>query len=470
MQPSPPIEEEVIWAPQPGPQTWAMACPCQMILYGGARGGGKSDCILGKVADHCLTYGSGARVLVLRRTLVQLGELIERAKEIFPHLGAVWKEQKNEWHWENGALIRMRYLDRDADAENYQGQNNSFIAVDEAGNFPNPGPIDKIIGGTLRSARGVRKQALLTANPGGPGHGWLKARFLLDENGNKRPALVPWTDPVAKLSCVFIPSGLKDNKILVDNDPGYVDQLHMSGPAWLVKAWLDGDWDVQPAGGIIDVDRVNVGPRPGGINRVYMGVDGAFTKKTTGDETAISVFGLTADLDWWWLDCQHGRWEIPEVVEQILRMMAEWKPITTWIEGGPSGLAIEPWLRRTMDDQGTPFRVELVSHMHDKVAKAGALSAVVNAGRLWVPQGAAWWPDARDQLIVFDGEDGKADDIVDSAAIIARQARELLTQEAPKARDKGYAPGTGGAFMEEKRRMREAQKAKSANIRRIWER
>src|SRR5262249_17603337 len=43
---------------------------------------------------------------------------------------------------------------------------------------------------------------------------------------------------------VFIPSRLSDNKILTDNDPGYVANLQMQASPELVKAWLEGDWNV----------------------------------------------------------------------------------------------------------------------------------------------------------------------------------------------------------------------------------
>jgi hypothetical protein len=43
---------------------------------------------------------------------------------------------------------------------------------------------------------------------------------------------------------VFIPAKVSDNQILMENDPGYVSRLKASGSASLVKAWLDGDWDV----------------------------------------------------------------------------------------------------------------------------------------------------------------------------------------------------------------------------------
>lgn len=43
---------------------------------------------------------------------------------------------------------------------------------------------------------------------------------------------------------MFIPSRLHDNKILVANDPGYEGRLRGLGSPDLVRAWLEGDWNV----------------------------------------------------------------------------------------------------------------------------------------------------------------------------------------------------------------------------------
>ena len=71
------------------------------------------------------------------------------------------------------------------------------------------------------------------------------ATAVADKIGDKSlPSDVPW-------SRVFIPARVEDNKILMANDPGYVNRIKQSGPEWLVKAWLEGDWNIV-AGGMFD--------------------------------------------------------------------------------------------------------------------------------------------------------------------------------------------------------------------------
>lgn len=234
----------IAWAPQPGPQAAFVTCPVFEVVYGGARGGGKTDSVLGDWALHAQRYGKAAKGLLVRRSLAALGPTIERAKEIFGPLGADWKEGKSEFWMPGGGILRCRYLDRDADADKYQGHDYTRVYVEELTQFPSSKPVDKLKA-TLRSAAGVPCGFRATCNPGGPGHTWVKDRHInpgawqivREEFEN------PFDQTKVMLSRVFIPARLSDNPRLLENDPGYVGRLYLSGSAALVKAWLEGDWD-----------------------------------------------------------------------------------------------------------------------------------------------------------------------------------------------------------------------------------
>jgi hypothetical protein len=63
---SAPAERQVIWEPQPR-QAAFISCPCDDVAFGGARGGGKSDAVLGDWSSHEERYGQDAIGIVLRR-------------------------------------------------------------------------------------------------------------------------------------------------------------------------------------------------------------------------------------------------------------------------------------------------------------------------------------------------------------------------------------------------------------------
>jgi len=240
-------EAAVIWTPQPGPQSALISCPVFEVFFGGARGGGKTEGSIGDWLEHANTYGQHANGIFLRRTAKQLEEVIARTTQIFPHLGAKFREQRSEWRFPNGARLKFRYLERDSDAEEYQGHSYTRVYVEEVTNFPSPEPINKMRA-TLRSAAGVRVGMRLTGNPGGPGHQWVKARYITPHKAGFKILVETFRNPFngqeVKMERVFIPSRIIDNPLLMMNDPQYVARLQQQGSEQLVRAWLDGDWDI----------------------------------------------------------------------------------------------------------------------------------------------------------------------------------------------------------------------------------
>ncbi len=205
-------------------------------VYGGARGGGKTDATLGEFALHQQRYGRNAKGLLVRRNLPALLPTIERAKDIYTQMGATWQEAKSRFVFASGATLAFRYLDRDADAESYQGHDYTRVYVEELTQFAIPGPVDKLKA-TLRSAHGVPCCFRATCNPGGPGHAWVKDRYINPGSG----VVVTHDNGLRQM---FIQAKLSDNRLLDLTDPTYRARLALSGSDALVRAWLDGDWNV----------------------------------------------------------------------------------------------------------------------------------------------------------------------------------------------------------------------------------
>lgn len=232
-----------VWNPQPKQEAF-ITCPADDVGFGGARGGGKSDAVIGDWLLHEKRYGEDAIGMAFRRERTQLIELIERARQILTPMGHKWHEQDKFFRGPNGGRLRFTYLERDADADAYQGHSYSRLYCEEMGTFPSEGPINKL-NGTLRSGNGVPCQFKGTTNPGGPGHNWLKERYKL--NGIPQGFEVfkfsfvnPFTNKAVERTRMFIPSRVTDNKYLGDD---YIAGLHMAGSDSLVRAWLMGDWD-----------------------------------------------------------------------------------------------------------------------------------------------------------------------------------------------------------------------------------
>lgn len=428
-----PADITPVLAPNPGPQTLALQCPIDDLLYGGARGGGKGVFLILDMIRHDQESKGLGRGLLIRKKLTDLRDFIKESRMYLSKLGWRYNISEKTWISPLGSEFVLAYLEHEDDWENYQGWNLSWLAIDEVGQYKNSDIIDKLYA-TLRKPDVPRKSLRLTANPGGPGHEWLKKRYV-----DRAPPGVPFTDYIVTPSGeklptmrVYIPARLKDNPAA--NTPEYRAMLAQAGPAYLVKAWLEGDWNVIPSGGVFDCDNINLADSHPPLDRmrIYVGLDGAFTTKTHGDHTAIVVWGVDEARRHWILDVWRDRWDVLEASKQLIAIWRKYGPAMTWIEGGPHGLAIEPYLKERRSDKQVWQPFELVSHLQDKIAKAMPLAALVNDGQLWVQRDAPWWPSFRDELLIFRGED-EANDQVDAAGIVARSIRRVINAEAPPA-------------------------------------
>lgn len=231
-----------VWAPQPGPQTALIDCPFPEIFFGGARGGGKTDGVLGKWAIKEKRYGRDFNGIMFRRTTVSAEDAVERSKQIYLPLGGKFVGSPNPtWRMPNGGRVSFRYLENIDDANEWQGRNVTDAWIEEAGQYPTSGPIDRMFG-VLRSASGIPVQLILTANPGGAGQHWIRDRYRLHPFPAK-PMVLERLLPDGEIhKFAVIPSRLTDNKILLTRDPKYKSRLQMVGSAELVRAWLEGDW------------------------------------------------------------------------------------------------------------------------------------------------------------------------------------------------------------------------------------
>lgn len=300
------------------------------VFYGGARGGGKT---LGSILDwlqHSAQYGEDAVGVFFRRTFKQLEEVIAETQKTFPKIGATYNKQAAEWTMIDGGRLKFRYLERDSDADNYQGHSYTRVYFEEAGGFPSPTPINKLRA-TLRSAKGVPCGMRLTGNPGGPGQNWLRARYIdpapegykvLEEH---YPGLKGETLTVQR---VFIPSKVSDNPRLIENDPLYIARLRQVGSEKLVQAWLDGNWDAVQ-GAFFDEwnDAVHV-------------VSNDFLKRIPKNAPRFRAFdwGSSAPFSCGWYVVSDGTWGLPRLA---LLKYREWYGGEMHDDGRVTGLKMD---------------------------------------------------------------------------------------------------------------------------------
>jgi hypothetical protein len=202
--------------------------------------------MLGDFVAHAGQYGEDAIGLCVRRERTQLKEMIERSRQIYAPIGAKYSSQDKQWRFPNGARLTFAYLENDSDAEAYQGWNTTRVYVEEMGNFPRPEPIFKLMA-TLRSGNPKVKVGFrATANPGGPGHLWIRARYIDPAPRGLKILTDKFTNPFTQeekgIERVYIPSKVTDNRFCNNND--YIARLQLAAGTKLLHAWLHGDWNL----------------------------------------------------------------------------------------------------------------------------------------------------------------------------------------------------------------------------------
>jgi len=238
-------------------QALLLACDCDEIAYMGGRGSGKSTALILDWILHEQRWGQNASGLLLRKTFPELEDLLQECRKIMPKFGHQYKTSEKIWEAKSGAQLKMGYLEHEKDADRYQGRNLNWLAYDEAGLWGNYQMLDKIKG-SVRSANGVKPRVIYTGNPGGPGHNWLKSRFVDPCPAFKINKIQSEVDPAQYITRVYIHATVDDNTELMNNDPGYISRLKNTGPEYLWEAWRFGNWDIVAGGAFDDLWRREV--------------------------------------------------------------------------------------------------------------------------------------------------------------------------------------------------------------------
>ena len=258
--------QEVLFQPNPGPQTNFLAAPEREVLYGGAAGGGKTYSLIVDPLRYCNNPNMNA--LILRRTNDELREIIHKSQEMYPQAypGAKWMEKKSQWTFPSGARIWMTYLEQEKDVLRYQGQAFTYIGFDELTQYPTPYAWDYLRSRLRTADPSLPVYMRGTTNPGGPGHSWVKKMFI-----DPAPAGKPfWATDITTGETLrypkqhakseqplfrrrFIPAKLVDNPFLYEQ--GDYEAMLLSLPETQRRQLLEGSWDVAEGAAFSEFDR-----------------------------------------------------------------------------------------------------------------------------------------------------------------------------------------------------------------------
>jgi len=240
-------EENVIFRPNDGPQTDFLAASETDVLYGGAAGGGKSYAML--VDPLRYAHRGAHRALILRRSMPELRELIDKSRELYPKAfpGCKYKEVEKLWNFPSGAKIEFGFLERDADVYRYQGQAYSWIGFDEITHQATEFSWNYLASRLRTTDPEIIPYMRCTANPGGVGAHWVKKRYITPSPPNES------FEGSDGLSRKFIPARLDDNPYLAHD--GRYEQMLKALPPTQRRQLLEGDWEVAEGAAFTEFDR-----------------------------------------------------------------------------------------------------------------------------------------------------------------------------------------------------------------------
>lgn len=287
---------DMVWVPNPGPQTDAYFCQADELFYGGQAGGGKSALVIG------LSLTEHQRSLLLRRTAKEAEGWVDDYVAILGDRDG-FNGQTNTWR-RDGRIIDLSGCQLEADKQKFKGRPHDLIAFDEVADFTES-QYTFIIGWNRSTVPGQRCRVVATGNPPTTPEGlWVLKRWAawLDPNhpnpaapGELRwyttgkedkeievdgpgPHIINGEEVIAR-SRTFIPAKLSDNPDLAAS--GYAATL-AALPAELRAAYRDGKFDAALKDGAFQTiptawvraaqDRWDERP-PQGVPMCCMGVD-----------------------------------------------------------------------------------------------------------------------------------------------------------------------------------------------------
>lgn len=270
--------------PQPGPQTMFMTSPADIVIYGGAAGGGKTYALLLEALRHKETKGFGG--VIFRKNYTQItaeGGLWDASEKIFYKVpdSSPRKTPKLHWKFDSGSKLHFAHIDKEEDLLAWQGTEIAYLAFDELTHFSQHQFMYML--SRNRSTCGVRPYVRATCNP--DSDSWV-ANFISwwidQETGYPIPErsgkirwmvrlneTIYWADTKENAieiamdngiereqaetmpkSLTFIASKLQDNKILMKNDPNYLANLQAL-PVVDRERLLYGNWKIKAAAGLM---------------------------------------------------------------------------------------------------------------------------------------------------------------------------------------------------------------------------
>lgn len=436
-----------------------LSLQCEEALYGGALGGGKTLCLLMWLAQgvDIPTYSA----VFFRRTYAQLSKSndspLTKSHELYRPLGGKYKGSEHKWTFPSGATIEFGHLPHEDSVQNYQGPAYHRVAFDELTQFSENQYTYLFSRMRMLKDFPIRMGVRAASNPGGPGHGWVKQRFItpaaekhIQSLGAYQPSpagLIFWPTP----NRAFIPARVADNPSLDVDD--YVERLRSQLPAVLRMRLLNGDWSIVEDAVIrpdwlryyeqnhmvlsaLDVNGKTIATVDSRDCQRFASIDTAGTSQQRANErkgkpaswSVCQIWDLWTNSNYLFLrDQWRERVAWDELKTGVRRMLEMWRPMRVLIENAHFGPALASEMRQFNVQMVSPIptRARGEERKPGKLERATELLNKLERGEVFLPRfNNSWLPELESEWLTWTGIDDDTSDQVDAAAYAARQTME----------------------------------------------
>ncbi len=152
---------------------------------------------------------------------------------------------------------------------------------------------------------------------------------------------------------------------------------------------------------------------PERFDKISIGIDLAYTKKTNSDYSCAVVLGHQREGDHFFvLDVVRAQVEVLAFGNILKNLRQEWgSPTIYWYVGGQEKIVAEYLLNSLR----VPIKTLVAKE--DKFARAQAVAQAWNSGRIWIPSAnKPWVAKFTAEVLTFSGMDDPHDDQVDALA------------------------------------------------------
>ena len=409
----------------PGPQQAALASDADIVIFGGAVGGGKTWALLLSMIQYAQFPEFAAEIF--RRTHPQLtmtGGAWPESFQLFPRIGGMANLSDLRWTFPSGATVKFSHMQHPTDRLNWDGAQIPMIGWDQLESFEDT-QFWYLLSRNRSPRGGVRPWVFATCNPvpdTDATGGWLHrlVQWWIDPVRGlaipERSGAIRWVvrrddqlhwadtreallarhserDPHGQLlyepkSITFIASKLDDNPTLTQNDPGYLSRIMLM--PFVERERLLGNWNVRPtAGSVFNRSWFNIVDAAPADARRVRSWDKAGTEG--GGAYSAGVRMARAGGTYYVEDVVRGQWSAHQrnlVMRQVAE--ADGPEVTIWMETEPGSGGKESSQISIRELAGYSVHAETVTG--DKVTRAHGLSAQAEAGNVKLVRGE--WNEA----------------------------------------------------------------------------